>query len=73
MAKAEQVVRAVQALAEIIEETAREAGPMGAPSGVVYMALNGAGVSLETYQAVLGALQRAGRVTVSGDLIRAVA
>ena len=73
MATTEQVVRAVRALAELIEEAAREAGPLGAPSGIVYMALAGAGVSLETYQAILGGLERAGRIRVSGDLIKAVA
>lgn len=72
-ANGQQAVRAIQALAAIIEETAREAGPLGAPSGVVYMALNGVGVSLDTYQALLAALGRAGRIQVRGDLVRAVA
>lgn len=73
MADNGEVVRALQALAEMIEEAAREAGPMGVPSGVVFLALQSAGVSLATYQALLAALERAGRVRVSGDLVQAVA
>ena len=72
METTERVAGAIRVLADIIEETARESGPMGAASGIVYMALNGAGVNLETYQAILGTMERAGRIKVSGDLIRAV-
>ena len=73
MATLEQQIQAVHALADIIEETAREAGPMGAPSGVIYAALMGVGITLDQYQAILGVMQRAGRITVSSDCIRAVA
>jgi hypothetical protein len=69
----EQAIKAITALANIIEATAREAGPMGAPSGMVYMAVNGAGINLDTYQFVLDAMVKAGRITVGGDCIKAVA
>ena len=68
-----QAVQAVRAIANIIEETACEAGSLGAPSGIVYAALMGVGVSLDTYQAILDGLAKAGRVSLHGDLIKAVA
>ena len=73
MTNSEKAVQAVREIATIIEETAREAAPLGAPSGVVYAALMGVGVSLDTFQAILSAMESAGRVTVRGDLIKAVA
>ena len=69
----EQAVQAVRQIATIIEETAREAGPLGAPSGLVYAALMGVGITLDTYQAILDAMVQAGRVRLQGDLIKAVA
>lgn len=73
MALTEQQAEAIRKLADIIEETAREAGPMGAPSGVVYAALMGVGITLDTYQSMLGIMEQQGRITVSSDLIKAVA
>ena len=73
MTNTEQAVQAVRAIANIIEETAREAGPFGAPSGVVYAALMSAGITLDTYEAILDGLAKAGRVSLHGDLIKAVA
>ena len=69
----EQAVQAVRQIATIIEETAGEAGPLGAPSGVVYAALMSVGISLDMYQAILDRMVQAGRVTLSGDVIKAVA
>jgi hypothetical protein len=68
-----QAVQAITAVANIIEDTAREAGPLGVPSGVVYAALMSAGIDLNTYQAILSAMAEAGRITVSADLIKVVA
>jgi hypothetical protein len=73
MATAQQAVHAVTAIANIIEEAAREEGSFGVPSGVVYAALMGVGVDLDTYQTILSAMVEAGRITVTSDLIRAVA
>ena len=66
-------IRAIRALSDIIEETARESMPMGAPSGIIYAALMSHGVSLEVYQQILAAMQAAGRITVAGDLIKVAA
>lgn len=66
-------VRAIKALADIIEDTARDSMPIGAPSGVIYAALMGAGVSLQVYQSILSTMVAAGRVTVENDLVRVAA
>ena len=73
MTTGQQAVQAIREIANIIEDTAREAGPLGAPSGVVYAALMSVGIDLATYQAILSAMAEAGRITVSTDLIKAVA
>lgn len=65
-------IRAIQALADIIEDTAKEAGPLGAPSGVIYAALMGAGVTLDVYTALLASMVKAGRITIAFDCIHAV-
>lgn len=66
-----ETIKAMLQVCDIIEETAREAGPLGAPSGMVYMALNSKGCSLDTYNTIIQAMTSAGRITVSGDCIHA--
>lgn len=66
-----QVVKAMMALCDIVEETAREAGPMGIPSGHLYAALSSAGISLDNYQKMLAAMEKVGRIQVSGHVITA--
>ena len=63
---------AVLALADVIEETARDSMPMGAPSGVVYAALMGVGVTLNLYQQILAIMVKQGRITVEHDCIKAL-
>jgi hypothetical protein len=72
MTRTETAIQAIREIANIIEETAREAGALGVPSGVVYAALMGVGINLDTYQALLASMEQAGRIKLSGDLIRAV-
>ena len=69
MATTTQQLRAVIELANIIEEAALAGGAIGAPSGVVYAALMPI-MSLDQYQQMIGAMERAGRITVSGHCIR---
>lgn len=71
MTTAEKQIEAIRKLADIIEDVASEAGPMGAPSGLVYSAVNGLGVSLEVYQAILASMERHGRITVKVNCIHA--
>lgn len=68
-APTEKALQLIRALADMIIEVAETSGPMGAPSGVVYAAMNGYGVSLDVYQTILRTLQSAGRIEVKGDLI----
>lgn len=57
---------------DCILDAAREAGPMGAPSGVVYAALSAHGMTLNVYQQIIDALVNAGRITVSNHCIKIV-
>ena len=66
----EATVTAIMALADIIEDTARESMPMGAPSGHVYAALMSVGVNLSLYNGILAVMQSSGRIVLDGNLIR---
>ena len=66
-------IDALHALMNIIEETANEAGANGVPSGHVYIALNGAGVTLEVYNSIVNALVEKGRIRLSNHVIYGVA
>jgi hypothetical protein len=68
----DRIIGAIRAAADLIEETAREAGPMGIPSALVYAALSSAGMNLDTYTQILGAMELYGRIRREGDLIYAV-
>ena len=69
----DRIIAAIRTAADMIEETAAEAGPMGVPSGLVYAALSSAGMNLDTYTQVLGAMELyGGRIRCEGDLIYAV-
>lgn len=72
MAMTPEQARAVVALAEVIEGTVNDSGPMGAPSGVIYAALMAHGVTLDVYQGIVGTLVRMGRIQQSGDVFYAV-
>lgn len=65
-----QQLDAIHLAASCIIEAVIVAGPMGAPSGVVYAALNANGMSLATYQSLIASLERRGTITVENDLIR---
>ena len=64
------VVEALRLAMACILDAAEAAGPMGAPSGVVYAALSAHGLTLPAYQQILDALIQAGKITVSGHCIR---
>jgi hypothetical protein len=48
-------------------ETVREAGPLGAPGGVMYAALMTQGCTLEQFEGLMGTLLRIGVVRKHGD------
>lgn len=66
----EQILRAIKLAMDCIEEAAKVAGPFGAPSGVVYAALSEHGMTLSVYQQIIGAMTRAGKITVEFDCIK---
>lgn len=57
---------------DCILDAARKAGPMGAPSGVVYAALSAHGMTLNVYQQIIDYLVSAGRITVENHCIKIV-
>lgn len=60
---AEQVA-ALRLAIDCILEAATVAGSLGAPSGVIYAAMMEHGMKLSTYESLLDALQRAGKIEV---------
>jgi predicted transcriptional regulator len=57
----------VQALILAIADTIKELSPI--PSGHLYAALLGTQMSLDTYQQIISALEKAGKIKVSNNLI----
>jgi hypothetical protein len=66
------ITEIIKMACDMIVETAREAGPLGAPSGVVYAALSAHGMTLNVYQQIVDALVDAGRITVENHCIKAI-
>lgn len=63
---------AIRRIADAIVESVREAGELGAPSGIVYAALMSYGMSLDTYHQFIGVLVKLGKLRQEGDLLYAV-
>lgn len=59
--------RAIQALVACIEEVVDEFGPT--PSGIVFASMQQYGITLSTYQSLLEAMERLGRIRVVGNII----
>lgn len=55
-----------------IVEAVKVAGTRGAPGGVLFAAMMGAGCTLDQFNQLMAALQRAGKVTKRGELYFAV-
>jgi len=55
-----------------IVEAIREAGAAGVPSGHLYAMLMPLGLSLDTYQTIIGAMVKSGQVTDNGHLLKIV-
>lgn len=66
------VVAVLKAIGDTIIESAKDAGPMGIPSGHVYAILMGFNLSLSTYQSILAGLEKAGKIRVRNNCIHAV-
>lgn len=59
---------ALRAIVGAVVQAVAEAGPTGAPSGVLYAALTAHGCSLSQYQSLMGALVRNGTLRADGDV-----
>jgi hypothetical protein len=66
-----QQVKLLRMVADAILCTVREAGPTGAPGGVIYAALMAQGCSLHQYEQIMGGLVAAGMLTRDGDCYHA--
>jgi hypothetical protein len=69
MNQQEKVVAALRLAMDCIEDAARIAGPMGAPSGTVYAALIAHGMTLDVYQQIVDVMVNMGKIKVKGHLI----
>lgn len=63
-----QQLAAVRFVANAITDTVREAGPLGAPGGVIYAALSKQGCTFNQFNGIMGGLVRAGVLRQDGDL-----
>ena len=68
----EQQIQAVKLAARMILETVQEMGGDGAPSGIVYAALNAHGMSLMTYQSIIDSMKRQGLIREEYNVLYAV-
>jgi hypothetical protein len=64
--------KALRAILGVMLDTVKEMGAQGAPAGVMYAAVCGR-MSLAQFQAVMGALESAGKVRKSGHVYYFVA
>lgn len=71
MALTSQQAAALKVLVDAVVGTVKEAGPLGAPGGVIYAALMAHGCLLEQFESLMEALVRLGKVTKRGDCYHA--
>jgi len=62
--------QALKLVVDCILDAARTAGPLGAPSGIIYAALNAHGLTLDAYESILASMTRLGMVKVEHDLVK---
>ena len=59
--------QAINTVVRAVLETIQEMGTDGAPSGVLFAALQTQGCTLSQFQSLMGALERAGKVALRYD------
>jgi hypothetical protein len=64
----EQAVEALRKVMDSIADTVREAGPLGAPAGPMYAALQTQGCTLNQFNSITDGMVRSGRLRREGDL-----
>jgi hypothetical protein len=65
----EKAIAALKLAIDCILDAAKIAEPMGAPSGVIYAALNSHGMTLNVYDQIVSYLVNAGKIKVQYDCI----
>jgi hypothetical protein len=65
----EKAIAALKLAVDCILDAAKLAGPTGAPSGVVYAALNAHGMTLNVYEQIIAYLTNAGKIKVHYNCI----
>ena len=60
-------VKATVEVANAIVAVVKEAGPLGAPGGMIYAAMMANGCDLATYETFMAGLVAAGRLRKNGD------
>lgn len=68
----EQKKATVALLLQALLDTVKDAGEHGVPSGVMYAALMGRGITLESFNVLMAALVFSGKVTKCGHVYYAV-
>jgi hypothetical protein len=66
--KREQALKVINTIHNCIED----AGEEGIPSGHLYAMLMGFGMTLDSYNAVISYLKKAGKITDSGHLLKVI-
>lgn len=65
--RAKKAIQMAQELGNAFEEAVKESGSMGAPAGVLYAGCMNV-LSLNTFEFIMGALVKVGRLTKKGNL-----
>lgn len=66
----EKAIAALKLAVDCILDAAKIAGPMGAPSGVIYTALNSHGMTLNVYEQIVSYLVNTGKIKVQYNCIK---
>ena len=67
------VTKALSAVCDTVVETVNEAGDLGVPGGHLYAAMMTIGMSLGTFEQIMAALVKAGKVRKAGECYHSVA
>ena len=67
MTNTEKQVQALSAICAAVTDAVKGAGPMGAPAGHLYAALMSTGMGLDSFNALMSALVRLGKVQQRGQ------
>lgn len=68
MTTKDEAIEALRFLTNAIVEAVEEVGPSGSPAGPMFMALQHIGISLDAFEAITGALVRAGKIAKRGHV-----